>query len=215
MLRQSGGDGPIAAAASSINEQLRASRSRHRPWIIACLGALRVHRNGEAILFSAPHLPLSWPMPAAEGQRAADAVWQAYLQWTLGDASASVHLEDTILGLSPTALRAGPDDNPEPWWANELLILHALQSFVLLSARLDLWPAIERCVAYHVAEIQPDHATNEPWAVHALGLHADGNITAETLLHAAFVQGAGGLTPVAQLVVADALYALEKGTLPV
>jgi hypothetical protein len=90
-----------------------------------------------------------------------------------------------------------------------LLILHAFTSFARTRSDDSLADPLGRCVEFHLAEIQPDHATNEPWAVHAYAMHEEGTVTAETLLHAAMVQGSGSLTPVARLVVRDAIRALR------
>jgi hypothetical protein len=215
---------------------LSAARGQHRNWIVACLKVLRAVRAGVDFPVGATHasparfeprndggtsgtatwhaLPtIEFPAPAIHGAAAANAVWQAYLQHVLGDPAANGWLTRVIESLDPTALRAGIHDNPEPWWANELLILHALQSFVLISpetrSNARLSEKIAGCVTFHVAEIQPDHATNEPWAIHAFGRVSDAQLTAETLLHAALVNNGGNLSPVAQLIAADALHALE------
>lgn len=153
---------------------------------------------------------LSLPAPAAVGAGVAGAIWKAYLLYVLGHPGAGDLLAKAVRSLDPTALLAGIDDNPEPWWANELLILHALQSYVSLSKDADLQNTIGRCVEFHLAEIQPDHATNEPWAIHAFVLHPQGETSAGALLHAAMVQGGGSLTPVASLIVRDALHCLTN-----
>jgi hypothetical protein len=207
---------PRPAMDEDMPAIVSAARGRHRNWIVACLKALRSIRAGVALPAAKVAVPLpaiAFPAPAINGAAAANAVWQAYLQHTLGESAATLWLTEVVQSLDPTALSAGIHDNPEPWWANELLILHALQSFVLVSpaARSDasLSAKIAGCVAFHVAEIQPDHATNEPWAIHAFGRVPGAQMTAETLLHAALVNNGGNLSPVAQLIAADALHALE------
>ncbi len=188
---------------------LQSTFGKHRVWIVACLEALEAQRHGQTIRFARDLPDLSFPVPAARGARAAEAVWQAYLQFCLGSDDARKWLTDAIRSLNPTALRAGIDDNPEPWWANELLILHAMQSFVCVSGATDLQAELDRCVDFHVAEIQPDHATNEPWAIHAFLRHPQGETSAGSLLHAAMVQGGGELTPVAGLILRDAIHCLK------
>jgi hypothetical protein len=194
---------------SQTQASLDQSAGKHRARIVACLRAIDAYHAGQPIRFDGPVPDLELPAAAIRGARAAEAVWEAYLLATLGSEPAAAWLVESIHALNPTALRAGVDDNPEPWWANELLILHAFTSFARLRRDASLDIPLGRCVEFHLAEIQPDHATNEPWAVHAYAMHEEGNVTAETLLHAAMVQGSGALTPVARLVVRDALRALR------
>ncbi len=188
---------------------LDASAGQHRARILACLLGIDAHHAGYAITLEAAVPSLNLPAAASDGDAASEAVWQAYLQATLGFRDAAQWLVDSIHSLAPTALRVGVDDNPEPWWANELLILHAMTSFARMRKDDSLAEPLERCVAFHVAEIQHDHATNEPWAVHAFAMHEGGTVTAEAILHAAWLQGAGTLTPVSRLVVRDAVRALR------
>jgi hypothetical protein len=192
--------------------QLRLERSvgTHRSWILACLHAIDAIRAGQTITLDLPLPTITFPAPASHGARTAEAVWQAYLQSQLGVSAATTWLDDCIRSLSPTALRAGIEDNPEPWWANELLILHALQSHVLMSGRDDLQSQLDDCIAFHLAEIQPDHATNEPWAIHAFAAHPQGDTSAGALLHAAMVQGGGALTPPARLILRDAVRSMRQ-----
>ncbi len=182
---------------------------QHRNWIVDCLRAIDLKRSGKTIQIEHWFPKLEIAGLAAQGASIANAVWAIYLQYVFGNTKASDVLSQAITRLNPTALIAGINDNPEPWWANELLILHALQSFAFLDGRVHLQEKLDACINFHLAEIQPDHATNEPWAIHAFAAHANGNVTAETLLHAGMVHGGGQLTHVAQLIVADALHSLE------
>ena len=190
--------------------RLSIAAGKHRVWIVACLNAIDAHRTGTKIAYDAPLRQFVFPAPASMGAKVAESVWQAYLQYVLGSVESAEWLGEAVRSLNPTALTAGIDDNPEPWWANELLILHALQSFVTLSGSIELQASLDRCVDFHLAEIQPDHATNEPWAIHAFAGHESGDTSAGALLHAAMVQGGGSLTPVARLIIRDALYCLGK-----
>lgn len=190
--------------------KLTQARGQHRSWIVACLHALAAVRAGHRIELLAPLPEIALPAPAARGSGVAETVWSAYLQFAMGSSEAAQWLDRATRSLAPTALIAGVEDNPEPWWANELLIMHAMKSFALIQRDAGLLESVDRCAGFHVAEIQPDHATNEPWAIHALALHPHGNVTAETLLHASMVQGGGTLTPTAKLIVADALHAMSK-----
>jgi hypothetical protein len=151
----------------------------------------------------------SLPVPAVRGSEVVAAVWSAYFAASRGDEAAIAVLDQATAALAPTALVATPDDNPEPWWAAELMILHPLRSHAWRHPSAASEAGIARCIAFHLAEIQPDHATNEPWAVHAFAATTDGHLTSETMLHAAMVQGGGHLTPAARLVVADAVAAID------
>jgi hypothetical protein len=210
ILRASLSDAALAALeGAEITQRLRAARGQHRGWIVACLQAMAAIRSGERIELDGPLPVLALPALAVHGSRTAEIVWELYVRSAMGSVEAAESLATEIQRLDPTALRAGVYDNPEPWWANELLILHALQSFALQQGDASLEDPIRRCVELHIAEIQPDHATNEPWAIHAFARHPDGQMTAETLLHAAMVNNGGSLNATSQLIVGDALQALE------
>ena len=143
-------------------------------------------------------------LPAVEGLNVARTVWITYLQWRDGRPSADPWLRAMIDLLAPTALVFTADDNPEPWWQAEMIILHALHSFALRSRDRGLLDKTLACADFHLREIQPDHATNEPWSVHAYASHHDGNVTAETLWHAAYIQHGGAPGPVARLLAREA-----------
>jgi len=149
------------------------------------------------------------PAPAPHGSETAMLVWLTLSQAVRGEAPAVAALRKAIEQLSPNALRATIDDNPEPWWQQEMMILHALHSFALRQRDYTLIEKTLGAAAFHLAEIQPDHATNEPWAIHAYATHADGTVTAETLLHAAYMNGGGVLSEVSRWILADAVAALD------
>ena len=131
-------------------------------------------------------------------------MWLAYVYWLDGHAPADAWLRTMIDLLAPTALVFTSNDNPEPWWQAEMIILHALHSFALRSRDRSLMDKTLACADFHLREIQPDHATNEPWSIHAYASHADGNVTAETLWHAAYIQHGGVPGPVARLLAREA-----------
>ena len=149
------------------------------------------------------------PAPAPHGSETAMLVWLTLSQAVRGEAPAKAALRKAIDQLAPTALRATIDDNPEPWWQQEMMILHALHSFALRQRDFKLIEKTLTATAFHLAEIQPDHATNEPWAINAYATHADGTVTAETLLHAAYMNGGGVLSEVSRWIISDAIAALD------
>lgn len=200
-----------AAAWSDFNSSPAGSHGSPRRVAVGVLAALHGTADPAIALDADLAILDALPLPAARGSEVVAAVWTAYLNASRGDTGAADQLDRATARLLPTALLAGADDNPEPWWAAELMILHAMRSHAWRRPNAASEAAIARCVAFHLAEIQPDHATNEPWAIHAFAATDAGKLTAETLLHAAMVQGAGVLTPAARLIVIDALHAIEAG----
>lgn len=198
----------VAVDAGQVREQLRQAKGRHRPSIVATLTAVNAANDGVDLGLPGGLPVFPGRVSAAQGADVADAVWMTYLHWTIGHAAAESWLRSAIGLLDPTALVFTADDNPEPWWQNEMLILHALHSFALRTRDSGLLDRTLTCADFHLREIQPDHATNEPWSVHAYASHPDGNITAETLLHAGFIQHGGALGPVARLIARDAAASL-------
>ena len=67
---------------------------------------------------------------------------------------------------------------------------------------------IERAVAWHLEHLQPDNATNRPWAIHVFYLHGtpEAEHHAATLIHN--VQASGGTT-LAGLLLRDAAAAIR------
>ncbi|TVQ62572.1 MAG: hypothetical protein EA378_04390 [Phycisphaerales bacterium] len=83
------------------------------------------------------------------------------------------------------ALLPGTHDGAiEVWTEGELAALHALDRFARRQDSAGLRERIASAVRWHLAEIQPDNATNRPWAIHVFvraGV-VDGAI--EALMHA-------------------------------
>lgn len=75
----------------------------------------------------------------------------------------------------------------EVWTEVELCSLHALAWFA--DADPSLRPLVQRTARWLIDNLQPDNATNHPWAVHvfaAIGVcgdNPDGSMYAQTLLH--------------------------------
>lgn len=93
----------------------------------------------------------------------------------------------------------------EVWTDAELSALHAAWFVAKSPAQQE---RIERAVAWHLEHLQPDNATNRPWAIHVFYLH--GTLEAEhhaaTLIHN--VQASGGTT-LAGLLLRDAAAAIR------
>jgi hypothetical protein len=110
---------------------------------------------------------------------------------------------------------AGRGDNLDTVWYHELVILHAVASYAVQAGDETLKSAAARGAAHVQEELQPDHATNDPWGLPGFLLCAETLPLADQVLHAATaLQGAvgrGGVSGVTSLLLADALYCLEVG----
>jgi hypothetical protein len=113
-------------------------------------------------------------------------------------------------------LEAGSSDNPETWWFAELAILHAAASYAVQAEDRALAAAVARAGEMHLAQTQPDHATNQPWGLFAFIWNPKTRGLADQVLHAAEVnlrseisdsrsQGSG----ITLMLMADALYCLR------
>jgi hypothetical protein len=105
-------------------------------------------------------------------------------------------------------LDASPYDSPDLHWYDELVLLHVLASHSALAGDESARSAIFRAAEFHTAETQPDHATTQPWALHAFGRHADTMPLADLLLHGALAQNSGRLDVISRILVADAVLGL-------
>ena len=151
----------------------------------------------------------TWPadgMPAAEDGRALATSFDL-----LALAAAGRRVEEAravftrLAGQRAMLIEDGA--NPEPRWYAELVLLHALASFAALDGDAGLRDAAAGIAAYHQAETQPDHATGQPWAVHAALLSADTFPLADLLLLPASLPGGG--EGIGRILLADAALALR------
>ncbi|MEM6560094.1 MAG: hypothetical protein AAF656_00705 [Planctomycetota bacterium] len=103
---------------------------------------------------------------------------------------------------------ADDGSNPEPRWYAELVLLHALTSFAAWVGDASLLRAAADAAAYQQAETQPDHATGQPWAIHAALLSPDTLPLADLLLLP--VSLPDGRSVINRLLLADGVMALES-----
>lgn len=130
--------------------------------------------------------------------------------------------------FNPPAIdAAGIDARPGPLWPD--LVREGIESWTLIELRglhALWWLGAEQrsrsikqralaAASWHVAELQPDNATNRPWAMHVFLLLADqtGSPEAEhfaqTLLHNALITGGGTPEWISAAILLDASRALQ------
>jgi hypothetical protein len=103
-----------------------------------------------------------------------------------------------------------PDDraNPEVRWYEELVLLHAAASYAARVPGDAIASAVRTSAAYHLSEIQPDHATSEPWGLLAFIQYAPP--LADQVLHALSVQHPTGIGGIPLLLLVDVRYGLRR-----
>ena len=158
--------------------------------------------------------------PAARGASVAESAWTALALHVAGKVfvrDAWTDLASDLFGRlsrgqreSGAFLAATASDNPEPLWYHELAILHATASFAVQAEDRGVARAVARSAAYLFEEVQPDHATEQPWAIFPFVWAGATRPMADQLLHAAALRR-GGSPPdgVSLILLADALYCLR------
>ncbi len=112
-----------------------------------------------------------------------------------------------------------PEIGIERWTQTELGALHALGVWAARGvdgARETLAARVRAAARWHIAELQPDNATNHAWALHVFAELAvageDGAIMhAQTLMHNAMVAGGGVPDAFSSVLLLDAAMVLEGG----
>ena len=160
-----------------------------------------------------------WPasqVPASMGDRVAEACWIALALQVAGkvfirdawtDLAADVFGKLARRQLDNGAfLSPGLSDNPETLWFHELTILHAAASYAVQNEDRALAASVARATTHHLNETQPDHATNQPWALFAFLWNPNTQPTADGMLHALLTQP---LSETTLMLLADALYCIR------
>ena len=150
---------PLLACCFARQAQIEGDIARYQPGLRAWAEALAL-----------PLQSMQWPKDALaeRGDALSEAAWHALALHAIGEALAdktcieagqSALLSAIALQAETGAyLRAGPSDNPETHWYHELLILHAVADFALISGEEAALRSASRAARYHRAETQPDHA---------------------------------------------------------
>ena len=104
------------------------------------------------------------------------------------------------------------------WIYDELCGLHALANLAL-ARRNPAWAKrVEQIALHHLHHTQPDHVTNQPWAVFAFTWSPRSRLLADQVIHDATANASrSALTPLSAMLLADAAAALAAfdGSLPV
>jgi hypothetical protein len=157
------------------------------------------------------------------GDLAAEACWTALALQAAGKIfirDAWTDLAGDVFGKlvrrqheSGAFLSADLSDNPETLWYHELVILHAAASHAVQMEDRALASAVAKATKFHLSQTQPDHATNQPWALFAFIWNPETRTLADALLHnqamLAGAQDASSPSPLTLMLLADALYCLK------
>ncbi|MBC8108985.1 MAG: hypothetical protein H7Z14_20535 [Anaerolineae bacterium] len=162
-----------------------------------------------------------WPagaIPASLGSRATEIAWAALTLHVAG----KVFVRDAFTDFAADTFgrftkrqrdngaffEATGSDNPETNWYHELVTLHAAGSFAVQAEDRAVATSVARATAYHAANTQPDHATNQPWALFAFIWNESTRPLAEQILHTSATQDAN-TNHLTLMLLADALYCLR------
>lgn len=156
--------------------------------------------------------------PAARGASIAESAWTALALYAAGKIfvrDAWIDLAGDLFGRlargqcdNGAFLEAAASDNPEPAWYHELALLHASASYAVQAEDRTVARAVASSAKYLVAEVQPDHATGQPWGVFAfIWAGPETRAMADHLLHAASMRRP--LDAISLILLSDALYCLK------
>lgn len=155
-----------------------------------------------------------WPpevLPADQAELATLACWNA-LSLHLAGQDIARHTFDQLIARQQkngSFLLTRPADSPDMRWYHELLLLHALASYAVQSGDPAATAAVQRNALFHLEESQPDHATNQPWGLFAFIWVAEARPLADQLLHTLHTQHPHGISGIAAILLADALWCLQ------
>jgi hypothetical protein len=164
-----------------------------------------------------------WPIhppdriPANCGASIVDAAWMTLAAHAAIDAGTEVSTATRAEAFGRLAacqqadgafLAATASDNPETHGYHELLLLHAATTCAIDTADERLATAVSRNARFYQDQMQPDHATSQPWALAAFVWNPATRPLADQILHAAAtIAPASGVT---SILLADALYCLHR-----
>lgn len=156
--------------------------------------------------------------PAIRGGSAAEAAWTALALYAAGKVfvrDAWTDLAADTFGRLARGQQAGgafllpsSSDHPEVSWYHELAILHAAASYAVQAEDRTVARAVARSASFVLDEIEPDHATAQPWGIFAFIWNPAARPLADQQLHAVDMRR-DRLDGVSLILLADALYCLR------
>jgi hypothetical protein len=159
------------------------------------------------------HAPIQPPAAtsASPAAQRCERAWAALAAFRAGRAGSAGVFASVVAEQQPDGSLLGidPATGPELQAYYELVLLHALASFALVSHDAPALSAVCRAAEFHTLEIQPDHATAQPWALHAFIYHEPARPLADQMLHALEANFGRELDAVSLLLLRDALYCLR------
>jgi hypothetical protein len=132
------------------------------------------------------------------------------------DAETRRYFEALIENQQVCGALVGADSsmNPETRWYEELVRLHALGTYACETGDAQAWGAVRRAAEFCQAEINPDHATEQPWAIFPFWAESGTRLMAEEMLHTATMRdagrGAGQLDAIGLILLADAMWCTRR-----
>lgn len=152
------------------------------------------------------------PLQAADGDELSSLAWKALAIAHLNQ-SVSRQFFMNFISLQQddgAFLEASPADGIETRGYHELIILHAIANFAVVSRDPKVETAIKRSTNFIAAEIQPDHSTFEPWALFAFISNPATQILADQMLNTSAIHlQQNPRDAMTLMLLADALYSLR------
>jgi hypothetical protein len=109
-----------------------------------------------------------------------------------------------------TYLQTTNAENPEPVWYYESIVLHAVGLHAAETGDGRAIASMQRSAARFAREVQPDHASNQPWAMHAFVLEPEAIPLADMMLHAAGIQHPASMDAVSLILLSESLEAIDR-----
>jgi hypothetical protein len=187
-------------------DEVQSARAAHQPLILYCrLQAMEISGRLDSRMLDA--------IEKLDGS-----IWSSLVLQMAGEMfDRPIWLEKSRLAFEHLIARQQPRGeflppdagiHPETRWYEELVILHAAASYAVRVPGSAIQSAVKRSAQYHLNEIQPDHATAEPWGLLAFVQYAPS--LADQMLHAMSMQYPQGITGIPLLLLTDVLYGLRR-----
>lgn len=133
----------------------------------------------------------------------AHVAWTAVARDLAGDVT--FPLPDVI---SAPRLEQSAGVHPEAFWYDQLVILHAAAAIACWRRDETLLERVRETASHVQDEIQPDHATTDPWALNAMLLAPETYPLADQMLHSVMMQTNRGTLSL--ILLGHCLYCLKQ-----